>query len=69
MDEAKDRLIELIDAALQGEKVVIIKVIQESVELVPVVSTSRRQFGSAQGMIVMTDDFDSPIPDFGTDLP
>ncbi|HEY4723212.1 MAG TPA: hypothetical protein VII92_15260 [Anaerolineae bacterium] len=31
---------------------------------VPVVSSARRQFGSAEGLIVVADDFDAPLPDF-----
>ena len=30
----------------------------------PVASPVRRQFGSAEGLIVVADDFDAPLPDF-----
>jgi len=31
---------------------------------VPVASSARRQFGSAEGLIVVAGDFDAPLPDF-----
>ncbi len=66
LEEAKDRLLELVNAVLKGETVWIVKDLQETVQLVPVVSSTRRQFGSAKGLIVMADDFDAPLPDFNT---
>ena len=62
LEEAKDRLLELVDAVLKGETVWIVKDLQETVQLVPVVSSTRRQFGSAKGLIVMADNFDAPLP-------
>ncbi len=60
-DEAKGKLLALIDAAIRGERVLIFKDDQEVVQLVPVVLPERRpQFGSAKGLIMMADDFDAP---------
>lgn len=64
VEEAKVRLLDLINAVLRGETVVIFKAPQEAVQLVPAVPVGRRQFGSARGLITMTDDFDAPLPDF-----
>jgi antitoxin (DNA-binding transcriptional repressor) of toxin-antitoxin stability system len=65
LDEAKARLGELIDAALQGETVSIAKDEGRAVQLVPVGPPKRRrQFGSAKGLIVMSEDFDAPLEDF-----
>jgi antitoxin (DNA-binding transcriptional repressor) of toxin-antitoxin stability system len=65
LDEAKERLLELIRAAHQGETVLITGDDQEAVQLVPVqVPKGRRQFGSAKGLIKMADDFDAPLEDF-----
>jgi len=65
LDEAKARLLDLINAALKGETVIITKDSQQMVQLVPAGQPARRrQFGSAKGLIVMADDFDAPLADF-----
>jgi antitoxin (DNA-binding transcriptional repressor) of toxin-antitoxin stability system len=65
LDEAQTRLVDLIDAALQGDTVSIIADEERAVQLVPTVREEhRRQFGSAKGLIVMSDDFDAPLEDF-----
>jgi antitoxin (DNA-binding transcriptional repressor) of toxin-antitoxin stability system len=65
LDEAKTRLFDLIDAAINGEDVFIIKNDQQVVQLVPVVPPKRcPQFESAKGLIVIADDFDAPLSDF-----
>ncbi|MBO9320064.1 DUF2281 domain-containing protein [Chloroflexus sp. MS-CIW-1] len=64
LEEAKSRLLELVNAALKGETVVILKDLQEAVQLVPAIPQARRQFGSAKGLIVMSEDFDAPLADF-----
>ncbi len=69
LEEAKDRLLELVNAVLKGETVWIVKDLQETVQLVPVVSSTRRQFGSAKGLIVMADNFDAPLTDFNAYIP
>ncbi len=61
--EAQAHLLELIDAALKGKTVVITKSDQQAVQLVPVVRPAHRQFGSAQGLIQMADDFNAPLSD------
>ncbi len=69
LEEAKSRLLELINAVLKGETVLIVKGFQEAVQLVPAVPSTRRQFGSARGLIVMADNFDAPLPDFNAYMP
>ena len=65
LEEAKDHLIDLINAAAAGEDVFIVKDDQWSVQLVPRATTKRkRRFGSAKGMISMAPDFDEPLEDF-----
>lgn len=64
IDEAKTQLTELIDAAAAGEEVVITKN-GVAVQLVSLPAKIRkRQFGSAQGQISMSADFDAPLDDF-----
>jgi antitoxin (DNA-binding transcriptional repressor) of toxin-antitoxin stability system len=50
---------------MRGETVFILTDDGQSVQLVPVEPPIRRpQFGSAKGLIVMSDDFDAPLEDF-----
>ena len=64
-EEAKIRLLDLIDEAIKGETVLIKEDENRVVLLVPVAqSKGHRQFGSARGMIHMSDDFDEPLEDF-----
>ncbi len=69
LEQAKDRLAELISAVLKGETVVIVKGNQEAVKLVPAAPVAQRQFGSAKGLFVMAEDFDAPIPDMDAYMP
>lgn len=65
IEEAKSHLPDLIDAAVNGEEVVIAKDEQHLVKLVPVTRIKPcPQFGSARGLITMSDDFDEPLEDF-----
>ena len=65
VEDAKSNLPDLIDAAINGEEVVITKDDQHIVRLVPVSRAKPRpQFGSAKGLISMSDDFDEPLRDF-----
>jgi len=65
IEEAKSNLTDLIDAAINGEEIVIAKDDQHVVKLVPISrSKPRPQFGSAKGLISISDDFDEPLEDF-----
>lgn len=65
IEEAKTSLPDLIDAAVNGEEVVIAKDEQHLVRLVPVPrKKSRPQFGSAKGLITMSGGFEEPLEDF-----
>jgi prevent-host-death family protein len=65
VEEAKDHLPDLIDAAVKGEEIVITKDDEHRVRLVPIQKTKPRpQFGSGKGLITMSDDFDAPLEDF-----
>ena len=70
VEEAQNRLADLISAAVGGEDVVIAGNGQPEVRLVPVTQPVRgRKAGSAKGLIVMSDDFDEPIDDFNEYMP
>jgi antitoxin (DNA-binding transcriptional repressor) of toxin-antitoxin stability system len=70
LTEASHCLPNLIDAALNGEEIVITKDDQSAVRLVvmplPKQELTKREkrqrlFGSAKGLITMSDDFDEPL--------
>jgi antitoxin (DNA-binding transcriptional repressor) of toxin-antitoxin stability system len=70
LDEAKERLPDLIDAAARGETVLIEKAGEQGAQVVQLVAVPqhprrRPKFGSAKGLIIyMADDFDAPLDDF-----
>jgi prevent-host-death family protein len=64
--EAKAKLQELLEIALNGEEVVITKDSHPVVKLVPVLDQEpqkrpRAQFGSAKDVIWVAEDFDEPL--------
>ena len=64
IEEAKTNLPDLIEAAVKGEEVVIVED-GYLVRLVPVPRAKPRpRFGSAQGLVNMSDDFEEPLEDF-----
>ncbi|MDK2408349.1 type II toxin-antitoxin system prevent-host-death family antitoxin [Aphanizomenon sp. PH219] len=65
VNEASQHLSDLIEAALGGDEIIIMKDNQPVVKLIPVLPVKhRRQPGSVKGMVTMTDDFDAPLEDF-----
>jgi len=70
LEEAQTRLLDLIDAAIKGQAVFILKDNRKIVQLVPIEPPKRcPQFGSAKGLIAMADDFDVPLADFDEYMP
>ena len=65
LHEAKDRLADLLEAALNGEEIIIMKDHQPVLKLTRVVEEKvRRKAGSAKGQISLAEDFDAPLEDF-----
>ena len=65
IDDAKIRLIDLIEEVVQGKEIVITKENKPLAKLVPISEApSKPLFGSARGLITMSDDFDEPLDDF-----
>jgi len=65
--EASKDLLNLIEAAIKGEEIVITKDEQPIAKLVPVTPLKKSwpaKAGSAKGMVTISDDFDEPIADF-----
>jgi prevent-host-death family protein len=65
LKQAQAELPELIEAATQGEEVIITRAAQPIAKLV---SLARREgdliLGSAKGLITFSEDFDEPLEDF-----
>jgi antitoxin (DNA-binding transcriptional repressor) of toxin-antitoxin stability system len=65
LEEAKERLADLVQDAARGDEVVIVNGDQAMAKLVAMTGAEARpQFGSAKGLIAMADDFDTPLDDF-----
>lgn len=65
IDIAQMHLSDLIKDAIRGKEVVITKDGKALVKLVPVSQPKPQPvFGSAKGLISMSDDFDAPLEDF-----
>ena len=63
--EAKEQLLELIEAVLGGERIMISTEDQRAVWLTPArFGGGTPKFGSAKGLITMRDDFDAPLEEF-----
>jgi prevent-host-death family protein len=62
--EAKTHLSRLLEQALAGDEVIIMKSGKRLVRLVPVdVAPTGRKLGTARGDFMVPDDFDAPLPD------
>ena len=67
LSEASQHLPKLIESAISGEEIVITKDDLPVAKLVPVPPQPvkrRPKFGSAKGLVTISDDFDEPLEDF-----
>ena len=65
INQAKQQLPELIEQAVSGDEVIITKSGQPIVKLVAITKHRRKRlFGSARGLIKISNDFDEPLEDF-----
>lgn len=61
--ETKTHFSKLIDAAMQGKKIIIAKAGEPPARLIPLCKATREiQFGRMQGEIEIAEDFDAPLP-------
>ncbi len=64
---AQTRLAKLIQEAARGKEIIITQKDGWAFKIVPVQQPEQRpKFGSAKGLIRMSDDFDEPLEDFDT---
>ncbi len=68
ISEAKEKLLELIEAAMRGEEIAMTQDNQPVVKLVGIPPANKKRWpskaGSAKGMVWMSDDFDEPLEEF-----
>ena len=65
INEADKRFKHLLDEVRNGEEIVITEKNQPIAKLVPIpTKRPKAVFGSAKGLIAMSDDFDEPLEDF-----
>jgi antitoxin (DNA-binding transcriptional repressor) of toxin-antitoxin stability system len=70
IEQARIRLADLIEDAIEGKEVYILKDDWQMVQLVPVEPPVRHpQFGSARGLVKIADNFDAPLEDFAEYMP
>lgn len=63
LNEAQNKLPELFGLVESGEEVIIIKEDGSSYKIISM-NKKRPRFGSAKGLIEISDDFDEPLEDF-----
>jgi antitoxin (DNA-binding transcriptional repressor) of toxin-antitoxin stability system len=64
VEDAKDRLPELVSLALEGNEVIISEGDRPVARLVPITSPGRKRvMGLHRGAAWMSEDFDDPLPD------
>ncbi len=61
--EAKSKLSALVNQAMEGQQVVIARDGRPMVRLVPISRQKASSCGAMAGQILLTDDFDVPMPD------
>ncbi|MEO1693482.1 MAG: DUF2281 domain-containing protein [Cyanobacteria bacterium J06631_6] len=65
LKQAQTQLAELIEEAANGKEVIIFRNDGTSFQIIPVKKEKPiPKFGSAKGLIEMSDDFDEPLEDF-----
>ncbi len=66
IDQAKDQLTTLLQAALNGDEVIITQNDLPVLKLIRMTPPGkRRHSGSAKGLVLMSEDFDQPLEEFG----
>jgi len=67
--QAKTHLSRLVDAAMNGEEIIIAKAGKPAAKLVPITTSKpKRKPGALKGRIKISKDFNAPLPDEILDL-
>lgn len=61
--EAKTHFSKLVEAAMEGEEIVIAKAGKPAAKLVPLKGSGAVRFGVMKGEIEISEDFDAPLPE------
>ena len=70
LKEAETQLAKLVEDAARGEDVIITHTDGTAFRIVPVAAkTAKPKFGSAKGLIEISDDFDEPLEGFEEYMP
>jgi prevent-host-death family protein len=70
LKEAETQLAELIEEVSDGEEVVIVHSDGRSFKIVPIsIARKTPKFGSAKGLVKLSDDFDDPVDGFEEYVP
>lgn len=70
ISEAQQRFLEIIQAAERGESIIITKDTHPIVQVKPAKEEVHRPtFGSARGLMTISDDFDEPLEEFREYMP
>jgi prevent-host-death family protein len=65
LEEAQAQFLRLLREVLNGEEIIITQDNKPIAKLIPISHAKRTaQFGSAEGLITMSDNFDEPLEDF-----
>lgn len=65
LNHARTQLPELVRQAARGEDVILTEGGEPVAKIIPIArALAPREFGSARGLIHMSDDFDEPLEDF-----
>ena len=65
LHEAKTHFSRLVDAAANGEEIIIAKAGKPAARLVPLErAKAKRRFGALKGKIRIAGDFDAPLPEY-----
>ena len=68
-EDVKNKITDLIEAAMRGDNVMITKNGRQIIQLVPMKAARKPKFGSAKGKIKFAPDFNAPLADFNEYMP
>ncbi len=64
LQDAQAHLPHLVEQARHGHEVILTEGGEPVAKIIPISAPAQRQFGSAKGLITMSEDFDEPLEEF-----